>query len=190
MSTPRTTDCLSLRRQYGLMPPITSSPLECEECPVCVQCDLEAQEAAARDARHFALAPLIQPPEPPPPAPTDAAPAPWETYTPPMSADGRVLVDPRAERAAGLKPKDFAERLRLNGVADKALEIAVEVLQDPEVAAKTKLSAAKDLLDRAHGSPAASAKPDTAPVNVLILDLYGARPAEVPPVVEIEGEAR
>lgn len=81
---------------------------------------------------------------------------PWERYEPKRDALDNILVDAKAEFRAGLHYKSFADRLRRNGVAERALEILVDLMQSPDVNPRIRVDAAKALLAQAYGTPQGS----------------------------------
>lgn len=106
------------------------------------------------------------------PSALDTETPPWASYTPPVDPrTGRMTIDAKAEWQLGVRPKTFAERLRTIGVADMALRIAFDMLQDEDTPAKVRADLAKDLLSRAYGTPGTMGNP--AAVQVLIVNDMG-----------------
>lgn len=111
---------------------------------------------------------------------------PWETYQPKMreqevvnrDKEGNVLscdlvqvlvLDQKAEYAAGLRPNTLGERLRLNGVAEVALQRILALVQNPFTSEKVALEAAKYLLSHAYGN-SISIERDTGAVQVMVVN--------------------
>lgn len=83
-------------------------------------------------------------------------------------AEGAITLDPRREAESGLVFSSLSDRLQRNGVAERMLEIAVRLAQDPTVPPKVRLDAAKAVLDRAYGP---SMKIDSDNKNIVLVKI-------------------
>lgn len=79
---------------------------------------------------------------------------PWLQYEPPIEqGSGYLLISAKKEFDDNLRPRDLADRLRRNGVGEKALETLVLAMQDRGSGWKTRIAASEILMKYAYGTP-------------------------------------